>query len=135
MKRGMKPCSILFTVSVLILILFVYAYTPVNPTSNYYKALKHDEPVLSPPRLSSSEKPVPAKAWEFQPDRDAEDYGLTDNQCSSAFPKLFIEIDKAVARRENNPITMEELDSREKSNGLIRGMIFNAEVGSDIPYH
>lgn len=65
--------------------------------------------------------------WEFQAWRDANDYGLSDAQCSAAFPKLFIEIDRAVVRRETN-ITIADLDSQKPLDGMIRAMIYNGEV-------
>jgi hypothetical protein len=61
-------------------------------------------------------------------ERDGDNYGLTDEQYSSAFPKLYAEIDKAVARRKDKHITKEELDSRKWLNGMVRGMAYNGEV-------
>ena len=72
--------------------------------------------------------PVPVdESWEFQAWRDAENYGLSDEQCEAAFPKLFVEIDKAIGRRRTN-ITFEDLDSQKQLDGMVRGMVYNGEV-------
>jgi hypothetical protein len=66
--------------------------------------------------------------WEFQTWRDAENYGLSDQQCESAFPKLFIEIEKSVASRQLSNITSQDLDSQKWLHGMVRGMVYNGEV-------
>src|ERR1700753_1436364 len=52
-------------------------------------------------------------AWPFDTERDANNYGLTSDQCSIAFPGLYNEIDRVVQRRRSKPITKAEL-TREK---------------------
>lgn len=68
--------------------------------------------------------------WEFVVERDADNHGLSEEQCRIAFPKLYFEIDKSAAFRENNPITFKELDSIPIEDGMVRGMIHHGEVCS-----
>lgn len=68
--------------------------------------------------------------WEFIASRDGDNYGLSDEQCQIAFPRLFVEIDKSVALRAdaNNPITWKELNTRKVGDGLVRAIIDRGEV-------
>jgi hypothetical protein len=68
--------------------------------------------------------------WEFIANRDGDNYGLSDEQCRMAFPKLFVEIDKSVATRinANKPITWKELNSRKLADGMVRGIVDRGEV-------
>ncbi|KAI9874887.1 MAG: hypothetical protein M1830_009177 [Pleopsidium flavum] len=82
---------------------------------------------LAPTPLSTPTG-TPTKGWEFQVDRDGDNYGLTDEQCESAFPKLFVEIEKSIAARKDNPITFEEFDSRPVTDGMVRALVYNGEL-------
>jgi hypothetical protein len=84
-------------------------------------------PITPEPLKESIIEPT-TKQWQFEVTRDAENYGLDADQCESAFPKLYVEIDKSVALRKNNSITLEELDSRWVIPGIIRVMIYNGQV-------
>ncbi|KAJ5081260.1 hypothetical protein N7456_013498 [Penicillium angulare] len=66
--------------------------------------------------------------WEFAVERDGLDYGLSEEQCHIAFPKLFIEIDKSVALRQNNHISYKELDSRNLEDSMVRAIIDQGEL-------
>ena len=66
--------------------------------------------------------------WEFVVERDADNHGLSEEQCRIAFPKLYFEIDKSAAFRENSSITFKELDSIPIEDGKVRGMIHHGEV-------
>ena len=73
--------------------------------------------------------PLPsAPAWEFVVSRDANNYGLSREQCNAAFPKLFVEIDKAVKEREGRNITFEEIDGRDMGNGEVRALLHDGQV-------
>jgi hypothetical protein len=120
-----------------ILILIVFTLTSIGPLSStpFHGSVpnsrppEHTNPTPPVSNLPPTEKvSPPASKWEFQVERDGDGYGLTDEQCSSAFPKLYVEIDKAVARRKDKHITKEELDSRKWLNGMVRGMVYNGEV-------
>ena len=118
------------------MILIVFTLTSIGPlSSNPFHGSTNGyrpppaPPVPSTPSTSLVEKPPSSELkWEFQVERDGENYDLTDEQCSAAFPKLYTEIDKAVARRKDKHITKEELDSRKWLNGMLRGMVYNGEV-------
>ena len=66
--------------------------------------------------------------WDFE--RDANNLLLSDAQCDAAFPSLFQEIDRAVEHRRHKHVTKKDLDNIEISNGYVRGMIYNQQVGA-----
>lgn len=69
-----------------------------------------------------------SSSWTFNTARDADDYGLSDAQCSAAFPKLYGEIDKTLALFNNNHITQEQLDSQDLNGPKYRAMIYDGEL-------
>lgn len=69
-----------------------------------------------------------APAWEFVASRDANNYGLSREQCGAAFPKLFAEIDKSVAARKGKNISFEDVDSRQMGSGEVRAMVYDGQV-------
>lgn len=66
--------------------------------------------------------------WEFVAERDANDHGLSEEQCRRAFPKLFVEVDKSALLRADNHITYKELDSRSVEDGMGRAMVYRGQV-------
>ncbi|KAK2735259.1 hypothetical protein FQN57_001203 [Myotisia sp. PD_48] len=66
--------------------------------------------------------------WEYDPTRDADNYGLNRLQCYKAFPKLFVEIDKAVRAREGKKIIFWDIDSREMKDAMVRAMIYHGAL-------
>lgn len=85
------------------------------------------------PSASSSSSPnntlgFQSKTWEFLVDRDANDHGLSEDQCRIAFPKLFSELDKSVGLRSEDPISYTELRGREVEDGMVRCIIDRGEV-------
>lgn len=69
-------------------------------------------------------------SWEFDAVRDGDDYGLSDRQCSAAFPKLYADIDEMVSRRELNHVAKADFDSVEGDHvgSSIRAMIHRGEL-------
>ena len=68
--------------------------------------------------------------WEFMVERDGQNHGLSEGQCRSAFPKLFLEIEKSASLHQENHISYKDLDSREIDDGMVRAIIDNGEVSS-----
>lgn len=66
--------------------------------------------------------------WEFVVDRDGENYGLSEEQCQIAFPKLFYEVDKSAAARQKKKISWKEVDNTVIEDGMVRGLIHQGEV-------
>ncbi|KAL1998383.1 hypothetical protein VTN02DRAFT_6297 [Thermoascus thermophilus] len=82
-----------------------------------------------PPSWSSwKNQSQSASSWEFLVERDGDDYGLSDEQCRIAFPKLFVEIEKSAARRKDKPITLKELNSRKSQEATVRGIVDRGEL-------
>ncbi|KAF2090786.1 hypothetical protein K490DRAFT_15486, partial [Saccharata proteae CBS 121410] len=67
--------------------------------------------------------------WSFQAHRDAKNYGLSPEQCDAAFPKLWHELDRAVAhRKKTGNITPAEMDIGWKVDGIVRAMIYDRQL-------
>ncbi|EEH02770.1 DUF821 domain-containing protein [Histoplasma capsulatum G186AR] len=71
---------------------------------------------------------VGVKPWKFETTRDGDNYGLSRAQCQQAFPKLYIEIEKAVAARRGRNITFDELNSKPLKNSMVRAMIYQGAL-------
>ena len=68
------------------------------------------------------------RGWEFVVDRDGDNYGLSEEQCQIAFPKLYHEVDKTAAARKKNHISWKEVDSTVMENGMVRAFVHHGEV-------
>ncbi|KKZ67495.1 hypothetical protein EMCG_06872, partial [[Emmonsia] crescens] len=66
--------------------------------------------------------------WKFETARDGDNYGLSRAQCQTAFPKLYIEIEKAVVARRGRNITFEELNSKPLGHSMGRAMIYQGAL-------
>ena len=65
------------------------------------------------------------KEWAFDYKRDARNYGLSEEQCSSAFPHLYEEIDRAADYRRNigKNISLLEVEVGWRGDGIVRAMV------------
>jgi hypothetical protein len=92
--------------------------------------LSHRLGYLSP----SLVRPVPGsfvdQSWSFDTQRDANNYGLTSEQCDGAFPGLFDEIDRVVRQRQRKHITEAELTRARWPAGTVRVLIWEQQVCS-----
>lgn len=85
-------------------------------------------PTKYPPPQSQKCPQSSDKHWEFNPARDANNHGLSEEQCRIAFPKLFVEIERSADERRNRSISYKEIDSVEIGDGMVRAVVFNGEV-------
>lgn len=67
-------------------------------------------------------------SWEFVVERDGDNYGLSEEQCRTAFPKLFVEIEKSVFARREKPISYKELDEVRVDEGMVRAFVHHGEL-------
>lgn len=89
-----------------------------------------------PPRPSASdhnktEPNVPAlEEWAFDHTRDARNYGLNEEQCLSAFPLLYKEIDRAVTyrRKIGHNISLTDLEVGWRGDGIVRAMVRDKQL-------
>lgn len=70
--------------------------------------------------------------WEFLAKRDANDHGLSGEQCRKAFPKLFVELDKAAEGRKGRKITFKEVNEVQVEDGMVRAAVQDGEVSSEL---
>ncbi len=130
MNRRASPrlLTVIGAALLLVTIVSILTYFRTTPTRTWRSAI--------PEKHHSEERPAPAEtstAWEFEVERDAENYGLTDEQCRNAFPLLYGDIEQSLASRSGKPITLEELDARPIVDGMVRGMIYDGDVNPSIP--
>lgn len=90
---------------------------------------------------------LPVRNWTFQADQDARNYALNEEQCLSAFPGLFDDIERSVQGRQGNPITFKELDGAIETlrtyrdyerGGWLRLLIYDSQVATillPLPIH
>ncbi len=82
--------------------------------------------------LPTSNNAIASVPSKFDPVKDGQNYGLSDAQCSSAFPKLYTLIDEMVARRASKPINPKELDAKMTGDHAVtlpvKAMIFEGEL-------
>jgi len=73
-----------------------------------------------------------AKGWNFEPSRDERNFGLSDSQCSIAFPGFYREIDRAVSFRQETGLgnlTIEDVDIAWRDVGeILRLMIYDKKL-------
>ncbi|KAH0019815.1 hypothetical protein KCU78_g6661, partial [Aureobasidium melanogenum] len=82
-----------------------------------------------PRSVKSTFTPVPAltHGWKYEFPRDANNYGLSADQCDAAFPNFYSDIESAVALRKHNPVLQKELEI-EEDHCLVRVLIYEAEL-------
>jgi hypothetical protein len=69
---------------------------------------------------------VVGDSWNVE--RDSKNLLMNGAQCDAAFPDLYKEIDRAVAYRQDNHITLDEINKIEKVRGYTRALIFDQQV-------
>ncbi|KAJ6186629.1 hypothetical protein N7519_007930 [Penicillium mononematosum] len=99
-------------VSLFILAFLVFG-TGSPSLSSQFNIKTQSRPQYCAPPVNSS------AGWDFVVERDGNNHGLSEDQCRIAFPKLFVEIDKSSALRENKLVTYKELDSRTVDDGML----------------
>ncbi|CAK3986059.1 DUF821 domain-containing [Lecanosticta acicola] len=87
-----------------------------------------------PPSLRPSSKSNPTKPgdWSFRADRDRNNHSLTLEQCHTAFPDLYKEIDRSrtywKGRQGNKKLTEEQWGLEWSPDGGLRAMIWEGQL-------
>lgn len=113
-------------ISISVLTFLFFASQTRNSGTRYI--LKTHRPGTQPQCPPSTCTSTRNETWQFIVERDGGNHGLSEEQCRSAFPKLFVEIDKSAQLRRETRVTFKDLDSREVENGMVRGIIDRGEV-------
>lgn len=119
-------------VSLSILAFLLYANQTHLSASRYILKTHRPDPYSQCP---SSTFTSTNKTWEFLVERDGGNHGLSEEQCRSAFPKLFVEIDQSALLRAEKKFSFKDLDSREVEDGMVRAIIDRGEVSEAFTYH
>ena len=84
--------------------------------------------------VDPSPEQVGSENWTFNPEKHAEDYGLDETQCDTAFPDMYFEIERAAAYwKQTRNITIEDVEVSWKASGLVRAMIYDRHVSTCLP--
>ena len=76
--------------------------------------------------VTSSFSPISFRSWKYHPERDAANYGLSDEQCDAAFPRLFDPINQVI-KQIGRPIELSDTMG-DIHWGEARAMIYDNEV-------
>ncbi|KAJ5086989.1 Lipopolysaccharide-modifying protein [Penicillium alfredii] len=76
------------------------------------------------PQNTQNTKPT----WQWSPEHDADNFGLSEEQCLIAFPKQYADLDKSVSLWAERRIKPEDLDARPVHTSLIRAMIYEGQL-------
>ncbi|TKA25049.1 hypothetical protein B0A50_06113 [Salinomyces thailandicus] len=91
-----------------------------------HHAAQHGGPSVS---HGQSYGPPPRLPFAFDHNRDGRNYGLTEEQCTVAFPELYKEVDRAVEHRQKvGKVTQEELDVGWRGDGIVRARIHDNQL-------
>ncbi|KAF4553431.1 Hypothetical protein D9617_7g031590 [Elsinoe fawcettii] len=97
-----------------------------SPISSHASSGQHE-----PEKLTASHPILPANdtaPWNYTPSQHAHRLTLSREQCHSAFPHLYTEIDRAKAHRLHNIITPSELTTAWRGDGIVHAMIHSNQL-------
>jgi hypothetical protein len=73
--------------------------------------------------------------WNFQAAQDANNYGLSPEQCDAAFPDLDYSLHRSINHRKKiGNIKIEDLDVSWRFDGVVRAMIYENKVSTQYLY-
>ncbi|KAL9637137.1 MAG: hypothetical protein Q9164_002390 [Protoblastenia rupestris] len=84
----------------------------------------HEEKLHS----STGQNTAKESTWRFDVKKDGTNYGLSELQCSTAFPKLYADIDSMVESFKIKSITKEQIDSQSLQGPKFKAMIYDGEL-------
>lgn len=111
------------------LLLFFYIKSGTWASETGADSQKHTDKTLLA-HFTNPLRGVNFNTWQFDVVRDGDNYGLSDSQCSAAFPKLYGDIEEMTSRRQTNHIAKEDFDSVKGDHvrDSVRAMIHNGEL-------
>ena len=98
------------------------SYTSLHPQHNTTV-----EPIDNHKELPAAEPQE--KPWTFTYPRDARNFGLSEAQCTTAFPALYADLARATThRKRTQSISLSELDTAWRGDGIVRAMIYSNQL-------
>ena len=114
-----------FFLSLLFLFIIAGALLSFQPFARQNPRQLFESNTLANDRITSA-------SWIFDPAKDGENYGLSDAQCASAFPKLYTSIHEMVARHSSNSIQAKHLNAKMTGDHAVtlpvKAMIYQGEL-------
>lgn len=125
MQFNTQPLRLLATASLLSLLTITLFVATRDSSATRKYVLK----TPSKPQTQLQWQTCPSnEPWEFITARDADNHGLSEEQCRIAFPKLYFDIDESASERRNRSISFKEIDSVEVGEAVVRAGVFDGEV-------
>ena len=123
----MRTTALYGAVAALIIVSLVLSSTQGGPAfaSETYDRFQHihspSQSQVAPASHTQSHIESKQPVWAFDYRRDGRKQGLNEEQCLSAFPELYKEVDRAVAyRRRVGDIALQDLDVGWRGDGIVR---------------
>lgn len=95
--------------------------TPVEATPSV------DKESVTEQHLEPTAQPT-APSWTYEYERDRNNHGLSTEQCDSAFPELYNEIDRAVEHWKDRKITPASIELPRGNDGGVRILIHDQQL-------
>jgi hypothetical protein len=113
-------------------------YTPIDPASTTTQVYQGSTTRTSG---ETGVNDTQQSRWEFNVHRDGDKHGLSESECSLAFPKLFTELERtAEFWASNGGISYGDVDDIARGggidgngNGLVRAAVKDGEVRIPLP--
>ena len=142
--RTIALYATLFSLATIALIVFSTTGGPGYVSESYdryrrppiqAKPQQHRPATGSPNQPNGQDPPIShsqshASQWTYQYPRDARNYGLSQEQCESAFPDLYKEIDRAVAwtKEKKGSVTEDDLGVGWRGDGITRALVYDNQL-------
>ena len=108
-----------------VVVLFCIVFTLRN-----YSGTSQSLRPQNPPVILESSQELETSLWKYDYFRDGDNYTLSQEQCLSAFPRLYEEIDRSVAHwKARGGVTAQDIDLSVIEYGGIKARIYENRVG------
>ena len=116
-----KTCTIILLVGWSFTVFNIHGGPAVFRHRQHHRPPSHHVP-------ASVDDASPYARWEFDPTRDRDNHGLDTEQCTRAFPELYVEIDRAVDQWRHRHITPESIVVPPVNDGFARILIHDQQL-------
>jgi hypothetical protein len=121
----MRPLALCITFAICAVGLFLIFARNSNPDANRLGDGDAVRPAADRYHGEGAANHIAPADWVFNYKRDGKSYGLSEEQCYAAFPKLFVEVDRAVEHRRSigKNISLSEVEVGWRGDGIVRVLV------------